>query len=169
MKRKELITGIIIGSMITGTGVLAAQYTAAENPFPIQLNGQDVYMQGYNINDETYFRLRDIADVVGGFGVDFNNNTIQLSKDGYVYSDSAPAAALTVDEANAIVIDHMHNNGFEGIDILPHLSGEDDFYFYYDTVMWYNDGSMMPGYRLIMDISMVYVDKYTGEITVMTY
>ena len=42
-------------------------------------------MEGYNINGYTYFKLRDIADTVGGFSVDFANNTIQLAKDGYVY------------------------------------------------------------------------------------
>jgi hypothetical protein len=33
--------------------------------------------------------LRDIADAVGGFKVDFNNDTIQLSKDGYEYGSNA--------------------------------------------------------------------------------
>ena len=30
----------------------------------------------------------DIANVIGGFDVDFSNNTIQLSKDGYEYTKS---------------------------------------------------------------------------------
>ena len=168
MKKKELIIGIIIGSVITGTGVLAVQYTATDNPFPVQLNGQSVQIQGYNINDQTYFKLRDIADVVGGFNVDFQNNTIQLSKDGYVYTNPAPSSTLTADEATELVIEHMHNNGFDGIDILPNLSDEDDNYYYYDRVMWYNDGSMQPGYRMIMDIRNVTVNKHTGEVTVTT-
>ena len=69
-------------------GVFAGQYMATDNPFPVQLNGQSVSIEGYNINDNTYFKLRDIADAVGGFNVDFQNNTIQLSQNGYVYSDT---------------------------------------------------------------------------------
>lgn len=79
-------------------GVFAAQYAATGNPFPIQLNGQSVELEGYNINDNTYFKLRDIADVVGGFSVDFQNNTIRLSKDGYVYDDSGAPSQTNEDE-----------------------------------------------------------------------
>lgn len=32
-----------------------------------------------NIDGNTYFKLRDISDIVGGFDVGFNNSTIQLS------------------------------------------------------------------------------------------
>ncbi len=88
MKKKDVAIGIIIGMTIMGAGAAAVQYTASDNPFPVQLNGENVQMEGYNINDSTYFKLRDIADIVGGFGVDFHNNTIQLSKDGYVYDNS---------------------------------------------------------------------------------
>lgn len=85
--KKNFITGVIIGGLLFGTaGVLAGQYTATENPFPVQLNGNDVSIEGYNIEGSTYFKLRDIADIIGGFDVGFNNNTIQLAKDGYSYS-----------------------------------------------------------------------------------
>lgn len=86
---KKQIISFVIGAMIFGTiGVFAGQYVATENPFPVQLNGDNVSIEGYNINDNTYFKLRDISSVVGGFDVDFNNNTIQLSKDGYVYDNT---------------------------------------------------------------------------------
>ncbi len=65
----------------------AGQYIATENTFPIKLNNNNVNLNGYNVDGSTYFKLRDIADVVGGFNVDFKNNTIRLSKDGYVYED----------------------------------------------------------------------------------
>lgn len=85
--KRQFIIGFISGSIIFGTiGALAATYTATNNPFPIKLNGNDVQIEGYNIEDSTYFKLRDIANIVGGFNVDFANNTIQLSKDGYVYN-----------------------------------------------------------------------------------
>lgn len=73
--------------MIFGTvGAFAGQYIATENTFPVQLNGKDVAVDGYNIDGSTYFKLRDIANVIGGFDVDFSDNTIQLSKDGYEYT-----------------------------------------------------------------------------------
>ncbi len=87
--KKQIIISFLSGAVLFGSvGVFAGQYMATDNPFPMQLNGQSVSIEGYNINDNTYFKLRDIADVVGGFNVDFQNNTIQLSKDGYVYDNT---------------------------------------------------------------------------------
>lgn len=84
--KKNFITGFLAGSLLFGAvGAFAVNYTATQNPYPVMLNGQNVQMEGYNINDNTYFKLRDISSVVGGFDVEFNNDTIQLSKDGYVY------------------------------------------------------------------------------------
>lgn len=94
--KKHFIAGMITGGVVLGTmGVFAGQYMATENPFPIQLNGTTISLTGYNINDETYFKLRDIADAVGTFSVDFNNNTIQLSKDGYTYQSTQTATNPT--------------------------------------------------------------------------
>lgn len=87
--KKQIIISFLSGAVLFGSaGVFAGQYMATDNPFPVQLNGQSVSIEGYNINDNTYFKLRDIADVVGGFNVDFQNNTIQLSQNGYVYDDT---------------------------------------------------------------------------------
>lgn len=86
--KKDLIIGIVIGSCLTAAvGVTATSLTATLNTFPVQLNGNNVSIEGYNINNNTYFKLRDIADVVGSFSVGFNDNTIQLSKDGYTYTN----------------------------------------------------------------------------------
>lgn len=67
---------------------LEEKYTAYVNPYPVLLNGEKAEIEGYNIDGNTYFKLRDIAAVVGGFEVDFNNNVIQLSKDGYRYAET---------------------------------------------------------------------------------
>ena len=78
---KKTIIGFILGSVVFGTaGVFAGQYAVTPNPFPIKLDGENVEIEGYNINDTTYFKLRDIASVVGGFNVDFKDDTILLSK-----------------------------------------------------------------------------------------
>lgn len=86
--KKQFITGFLTGAITFGTmGALAAGLVANPNPFAVQLNGNNVSIEGYNIEGSTYFKLRDIADTVGGFTVDFQNNTIQLAKNGYVYNN----------------------------------------------------------------------------------
>lgn len=85
--KKSNIACFVAGAIIFGAvGAFAGQYVATENTFPIQLNGNNVNLKGYNIDGNTYFKLRDISDTIGGFSVDFNNNTIQLSKNGYKYT-----------------------------------------------------------------------------------
>ena len=98
--KKEIIS-FVAGAVLFGTaGVFAGQYTAVENPFPVQLNGEEVSVEGYNIDGSTYFKLRDIADIVGGFTVDFFNNTIQLAKDGYAegYTENYTPIKVYTDE-----------------------------------------------------------------------
>lgn len=86
---KKNIIYFVSGALIFGAvGVFAGQYTAYENPFTVKLNGSEVELNGYNIEGSTYFKLRDIAAVVGGFDVDFKDNTILLSNDGTVYYTS---------------------------------------------------------------------------------
>ncbi len=77
--KKQFIGGLILGLSVGSVIAFAAQYAAVENPFPVKYNGNDVEIEGYNINDSTYFKLRDVADIVGGFSVDFQNGTILLS------------------------------------------------------------------------------------------
>ena len=80
MKRNNFIAGFVSGALIFGAiGAIAAEIIATPNPFPIKLNGENVNIEGYNINDQTYFKLRDISEAVGGFDVDFQDDTIILS------------------------------------------------------------------------------------------
>ena len=90
MKRK-FITGFICGAVAFGTvGVFAGQFIATENTFPIQLNGENISIDGYNIEGNTYFKIRDISDFVGGFDVGFDNNTIKLSTTNDIASTPTP-------------------------------------------------------------------------------
>ena len=87
---KKIALGFGIGAVVCMTiGVLAAYTThdVDNNPYPITLNGSPIELQGYNIDGNTYFQLRDIAAKVGGFTVDFNDNTILLTTD----TQAAPA------------------------------------------------------------------------------
>lgn len=78
---KKQIVSFVLGAIIFGSiGVFAGQNVAYDNPYPVQIDGQTVAVSGYQINDYTYFKLRDIASIVGGFDVNFNNDTIQLTK-----------------------------------------------------------------------------------------
>lgn len=77
---KKFITGFLSGAIICSiAGALASNLTAAPNTYPVQLDGKNVSIEGYNVEDYTYFKLRDIADTVGGFNVDFKDDTIVLS------------------------------------------------------------------------------------------
>ena len=145
MKRNFLmgfISGAVIFSVI---GAFAASYTAVTNPFPIKLNDNEVSIEGYNINDNTYFKLRDIADAVGGFEVGFENDTIILTTENetdkkeektvltyqghgsvkfttaegkVVYVD--PYAGEDYDEpADLILVTHEHPD-HNKVDLMPH-------------------------------------------------
>ena len=70
------ITGGIICAAVTG---FAVEYAVTANPYPVKVNGSETAIEGYNINDNTYFKLRDVADAVGGFDVGFSDNTITIS------------------------------------------------------------------------------------------
>lgn len=116
LMKRNFIIGVITGALVFGTvGVFAGQYIATENTFPIKLNNNNVNLNGYNVDGSTYFKLRDIADVVGGFNVDFKNNTIRLSKDGYVYEDKNEDLIPTMSENQRYMINIFLSN-FSEID-----------------------------------------------------
>lgn len=114
--KKNFITGVVIGGLIFGSaGVFAGQYTATDNPFPVQLNGKDVSLTGYNINDQTYFKLRDIADTVGGFDVNFENDTISLSTKStqtFLVEDARKKVADTAGTETAELISEDEHNWY---------------------------------------------------------
>ena len=134
MDMKKYIAGIATGVILSCSVALAVNYTATENTFPIQLNGENVNVEGYNIDGSTYFKLRDIADTVGGFNVDFNNNTIQLSKDGYVYETKPSKNDFVLDDnaksflaEQGYVIPYFTQNDLKSEDFVK------SFIFYYYT------------------------------------
>ncbi|MCI8521394.1 MAG: hypothetical protein HFE50_07865 [Clostridia bacterium] len=80
MKKLKFTTlGILIGAAATLSITALADYIVVPNSFPVKVNGQTVQVEGYNINDSTYFKLRDVADAVGGFEVGFKDNTIIIN------------------------------------------------------------------------------------------
>ena len=76
---KKFILGFITGGIICATATgFAVEYAVTANPFPVAVNGTETAIEGYNINDNTYFKLRDVADAIGGFNVGFSNDTITI-------------------------------------------------------------------------------------------
>lgn len=89
--KKNFITGFIAGGIICATVTgFAVEYAVTANPFPVKVNGQTVQVEGYNINDSSYFKLRDIADAVGGFEVGFEDNAIIVNTPSQPTATPAP-------------------------------------------------------------------------------
>ncbi len=75
---KSITLGILIGAIATLSITALAEYIVHPNPYPVKVNGVEAAIEGYNINDETYFKLRDVSAAVGGFEVGFSDNTITV-------------------------------------------------------------------------------------------
>lgn len=147
--KKNFMVGIVVGSLLTGTvGVIANNvYNAYENPFDIKLNGEKADVKGYNINDETYFKLRDISSVIGGFNVDFNNNTILLSKDGYIYDNTKQNKVIFNDDIKNYFDEYaMRIVEFTKNDLSDETFLENFIYYYYTGIGDYESEKYHEGY-----------------------
>lgn len=93
---KKFILGFITGGIICATATgFAVEYAVTANPFPVAVNGTETAIEGYNINDNTYFKLRDVADAVGGFNVGFSDNTITIDTDTAAEPTPTPLPSFT--------------------------------------------------------------------------
>lgn len=91
---KKVILSFLAGGIICATVTgFAVEYAVTANPFPVKVNGQTVQVEGYNINDSSYFKLRDIADAVGGFEVGFEDNAIIVNTPSQPTATPAPTPA----------------------------------------------------------------------------
>ena len=81
--------GLMCGAVIFGGAGYAAGVVAtplSETSQKIMLDGQEVSLEGYNINGNSYFKLRDVGKAVD-FGVTWDNatRTVQIdTNSGYV-------------------------------------------------------------------------------------
>lgn len=108
---KKFILGFITGGIICATLTgFAVEYAVTVNPFPVKVNGVETSIEGYNINDNTYFKLRDVADAVGGFDVGFTDNTITIDTAAVCpmpietpTASSTPAPTAVIDVSDYIV------------------------------------------------------------------
>lgn len=120
--KRSFITGFICGGIICAavTG-FAVEYAVTANPFPVKVNGTEKVIEGYNINDNTYFKLRDVADAVGGFEVGFADNTITIDTAGATpeQPDAPTSTTAPVDLSAAIIKgDNGKNYTMDGLEII---------------------------------------------------
>lgn len=78
---KRFVIGLLTGIILSGTIAFGInELNIYENPYPIRVNYVDKDIKGYNINDSTYFKLRDISDALdNSFSVDFHDDTIFIN------------------------------------------------------------------------------------------
>lgn len=125
---KNFIMGFIGGGIICATVTgLAVEYAVTVNPFPVKVNGAEAAIEGYNINDNTYFKLRDVADAVGGFRVDFVNNEIMITT---VESTPTPTEMPDLIPAK----DLLELSEGETIDGLPAMLYNGKYYVYQQDI-----------------------------------
>lgn len=159
MKRIFAI-GFICGAVTFGAvGAVANNYLATKNVFPVQLNGQDVNIEGYNIDGYSYFKLRDVSGVVGGFSVDFIDGKIQL------YKDNAASDSVSNSETkhkNTLEIARNHVALITGFETASLLAEDDDYWYFAPCEAKYVD-SMRDSGGHVSPATIVYqVDKANG-------
>lgn len=82
---KHVLIGVIVGTLIGGTGVFAAnQLVVSPNPFPITANGiVTTDINALNVNGSTYLKLRDFNKLQGvGVMFDATNKDIEIVTNG---------------------------------------------------------------------------------------
>ncbi len=168
---KKFILGFITGGIICATATgFAVEYAVTANPFPVAVNGTETAIEGYNINDNTYFKLRDVADAVGGFNVGFSDNTITIDTDTAQptptvkpsTTDLSPLPELPIEKRNGI----EHVSSIDVNDMLKSIGLEKYFIigsdFYSDDDIWNPILSNIP---LCEDgIGLIPLDYYNSTI-----
>ena len=117
--KKQFLIGYIAGAVTFGAiGAFAAGLVANPNPFPVTFDGDRVFMEGYNIEGSTYFKLRDIAGIVGGFNVDFADDTIVLTSGGQGVAVPEGANSAQFDDCYITIKSAYTTTDTEGRDCL---------------------------------------------------
>lgn len=149
-KHKEFIIGIVLGGIIFGCTPLLADevLNVYPNPFKITVDGVEKDIEGYNINEYSYFKLRDIGEQVG-FDVDFKENTIMID-------------TKSIGSTGSTENDTINNTSFNYISI----NGQE--YIKYQDVEYYIMGSYFPDpqwiFSYISTNDSCVLTKVTGSI-----
>jgi uncharacterized protein YkwD len=108
MKRYlNFVLGFIIGAVLFGsTAAVAAGIIAKPTTSKVIVNGNEVYAEVYNINDNNYFKLRDVAQVVD-FSVvwdDTDNRILINTSRGYTPNETYTPPAQVVDASELTTV-----------------------------------------------------------------
>lgn len=157
--KKYFAVGLVVGITISLTcGAFAYQIKEAySNEFPIVVNGKQVKMEGYNVDNYSYFKLRDIAKYTG-FEVDF--------KDGEILINTTNINnATTMDDTIWCPVAEL-NQGLSNIK----LSIEENDNGYYVQVINKNSGEILIeslDFQIIDD--RIFIDKSIYETIVLPF
>ena len=96
---RKLLATILTGAMVlSAVPAMAAETTSAvPTSAAVVIDGEAVDFEAYNVNDNNYFKLRDLGTVLG-FDVNWDNETKTISV------DSATGEVVT-DDADEVVAD----------------------------------------------------------------
>lgn len=109
MKHKEFIAGVVLGGVIFGSITIFANdlLNVTINPFKVKVDGIERRIEGYNINGNTYFKLRDIGEYVG-FDVDFKEETILIKTfEDFIQTDTKASSSDVTEDLYISKIDNM--------------------------------------------------------------
>jgi hypothetical protein len=105
-----MLTGVLIGAAVFGGGAaIAAGITALPTTSKVFVNGEEIKAEAYNIHDNNFFMLRDIAAAVD-FSVvwDGGNDRILIDTGrGYDPDEQYAPDMQPVSEAGASVVDRL--------------------------------------------------------------
>lgn len=102
--KKYFCLGVVVGAIVFGGALSFADslLSVTPNPFKIKVDGVEKNIEGYNINDNSYFKLRDIGEQVG-FDVGFEDGVIMIDTQTV---ETEANVVLSPDNEVQIVDDH---------------------------------------------------------------
>ena len=130
MKTKRILAAALAVAAVAATGVasvVSAAETAKPSSHKIYVDGERANVAAYEINDNNYFKLRDVAAILSGTAAQFEvswdeaSQTITLTDDKAYTTvggemGSIPAASQVAEESTAAVYrdgTQVHYTGFE--------------------------------------------------------
>lgn len=130
-KLKSTTLGILIGAVTTLSITALADYIVNPNTYPVFVDGEKVSIEGYNINDSTYFKLRDIGDKTG-FRVDFANDMILLNTSPLPTPTPQPTvmpASIPLPEVEVEIVDGVQYVDKDDVEEMLNSIGLGDYRF----------------------------------------
>ena len=158
MRVKSFITGLVSGIVLAVGVCVGAELVIYENPYKILVNGKECHIEGYNINDRSYFQLRDIAEATKNLSIGFENEVIiinTIEKEQTITPEMDDTS--NIDEENERVLpytgdvpDTIEVKGGLELEILPStiFDKEPKFWINIHTIINYMESLGLYGYDI---------------------